>query len=98
MSEIYLVIKDEDYKKPLPDISYSQYIESHLYTDGSSDMAYDNYLRDRGMVDPMDLNPQTTPDTTIVFENTWNKRILRYECVYDSDNDPNFEPSLYFKE
>jgi len=49
------------------------------------------------MVELTDFNSQTTNEITLVVEQSWRGRVLKFKCVYDSDNDENFNEEDYFK-
>lgn len=37
-------------------------------------------------------------EITLVVEQSWRGRVLKFKCVYDSDNDENFDEKVYFGE
>ena len=80
----------------LPDISYDKFCNSKLYESGSSDIEYDNYLKNNFMIDLTDYNDQTTPDITLIVEQQYRGRVLRFKCIYDSDSDAAFNEEEYF--
>ena len=88
---IAIKLKDNPkYKKDLPDISYDKFVDPPPWS-MSSDMAYEKYLRDNNMQEISDYNKDSTADIELVMVDKYSKRIMRFECVYDSDNDDNFE-------
>lgn len=93
---IRVFINNEPQNKCLPDISYEKFADSSLFETGSSDTEYEKYLRDNNMIDLTDYNSQTTPDLRLVVEQRYRGRVLMFKCVYDSDNDPNFDEKIYF--
>lgn len=80
-----------------PDISYDKFVKTDLYQLNSSDIAYDAYLKDNNMVDLTDFNAQSTEDIELIVENESRGRVLKFKCVYDSDNDESFHERMYFK-
>ena len=96
--EIKIKFKDENnIRGTLSDISYDRFIKTDLYQSGSSDMAYDEYLRENNMVDLTDFNSQSTGDIELIVESENRGRVLKFKCVYDSDNDESFDERIYFK-
>ncbi len=79
----------------LPDISYEKFIESYE-SDDVSDVAYDNYLRENNMIDLTDFNGETTPEIELIVENEYRGRVLKFKCIYDSNNDESFNERMYF--
>jgi hypothetical protein len=84
----------EDYI--LPDIS-SEKFDKFMFDIGLNDVEYDKYKHNNGMVELTDFNSQTTNEITLVVEQSWRGRVLKFKCVYDSDNDENFNEEDYFK-
>jgi hypothetical protein len=84
----------DEYK--LPDIS-SEKFDEFVWKSGSNDVEYENYKRENGMIELTDFNSQTTDEITLVVEQSWRGRVLKFKCVYDSDNDKNFDEKDYFK-
>jgi hypothetical protein len=80
----------------LPDIS-SEKFDEFVWKSGSNDVEYENYKRENGMIELTDFNSQTTDEITLVVEQSWRGRVLKFKCVYDSDNDKNFDEKDYFK-
>jgi hypothetical protein len=81
----------------LPDIS-SEKFDEFIWKSGSNDVEYENYKRENGMKELTDFNSQTTDEITLVVEQSWRGRVLKFKCVYDSDNDENFDEKEYFGE
>ena len=81
----------------LPDIS-SEKFDEFIWKSGSNDVEYENYKRENGMKELTDFNSQTTDEITLVVEQSWRGRVLKFKCVYDSDNDDNFDEKDYFGE
>jgi hypothetical protein len=81
----------------LPDIS-SEKFDEFIWKTGSNDVEYENYKRENGMKELTDFNSQTTDEITLVVEQSWRGRVLKFKCVYDSDNDDNFDEKDYFGE
>jgi hypothetical protein len=80
----------------LPDIS-SEKFDEFIWKTGSNDIEYENYKRENGMKELTDFNSQTTDEITLVVEQSWRGRVLKFKCVYDSDNDENFDEKNYFR-
>jgi hypothetical protein len=95
MDTIKVKLGGEEYN--LPDIS-SEKFDEFMWESGSNDIEYENYKRERGMVELTDFNSQTTDEITLVVEQSWSGRVLKFKCVYDSDNDENFDSGEYFGE
>lgn len=96
--QIKIKFKDEDkIHGVLPDISYERFVKSGLYESGESDVEYDWYLRSNNMVVLTDFNSQSTGDIELIVENKNRGRVLKFKCVYDSDNDESFNERIYFK-
>ena len=87
--------RGNEYK--LPDIS-SEKFDQFMYENGSNDVEYEKYKRENGMIELTDFNSQTTDEITLVVEQSWRGRVLKFKCVYDSDNDDNFDEKVYFGE
>ena len=81
----------------LPDIS-SEKFDEFIWENGSNDVEYEKYKRENGMIELTDFNSQTTDEITLVVEQSWRGRVLKFKCVYDSDNDDNFDEKGYFGE
>jgi hypothetical protein len=81
----------------LPDISSEKFGEFICEID-SNDVEYEKYKRENGMVELTDFNSETTDEITLVIEQSWRGRVLKFKCVYDSDNDENFDEKEYFGE
>lgn len=94
----FRVVFDDGDEFRLPDLSYDKFINSELYADGSSDIEYEKYLRENGMVELSDFNSQSTNEITLIDEQPFRGRVLKFRLVYDSDNDPNFDEKEYFGE
>jgi hypothetical protein len=98
-SEVIKVFFDgEDSGQALADISYEKFIELTRW-EGSSDVAYDMYVRCNNMVDVTDYNEYSTVGhIELVLEQRYRGRVLKFKCVYDSDRDPEFNGGEYFKD
>jgi hypothetical protein len=81
----------------LPDIS-SEKFDEFMWESGSNDVEYKKYKRENEMIELTDFNSQTTNEITLVVEQSWRGRVLKFKCVYDSDNDENFDEKDYFGE
>ena len=68
-----------------------------MWESGSNDVEYEKYKRENGMIELTDFNSQTTDEITLVVEQSWRGRVLKFKCVYDSDNDDNFDEKDYFE-
>lgn len=79
----------------LPDISYEKFLE-FLFESGSSDIEYDNYLRENKMTELTNFSKEGVEDLTLIVEHPYRGRVLKFKCVYDSDNDKNFDEVKYF--
>lgn len=79
----------------LPDISYEKFTE-HMFESGSSDVEYDKYCRKNKMKDLTDFNGESTGKITLIVEQPYKGRVLKFRCIYDSDNDENFNEVNYF--
>ena len=82
-----------DYK--LPDISSSKF-DDFIWKIGSNDIEYEKYKNENGMIELTDFNSQTTNEIVIVVENPLRGRVLKFKCIYDSDNDESFNEIEYF--
>lgn len=80
----------------LPDLSYDKFKNSELYKSGSSDIEYDKYLRENGMKELSDFNSESTNEITLIDEQPYRGRVLKFRLVYDSDNNENFNAKDYF--
>ncbi len=85
----------DEYK--FPDISSDKFDE-FMFKSGCNDVEYENYKRENGMRELTDFNSQSTDEITLVVEQPWRGRVLKFKCVYDSDNDENFDEKEYFGE
>lgn len=90
------VVFDDGLEYRLPDMSYDKFKESHYYKSGSSDLEYDKYLADGNMTELSDFNSDSTNKITLIDEQPYRGRVLKFRLVYDSDNDPNFSETDYF--
>lgn len=81
----------------LPDISSEKFNE-FMFKSGSNDVEYEKYKHENRMIELTDFNSQTTDEITLVIEQSWRGRVLKFKCVYDSDNDDNFNEKDYFRE
>lgn len=96
--EIKIKFKDEDkIHGKIPDISYEKFVKTDLYQSGESNVEYDLYLRNNNMFDLTDFNSQSTGDIELIVENENRGRVLKFKCIYDSDNDVLFNERIYFK-
>jgi hypothetical protein len=77
-------------------MSYDKFEKSELYKSGSSDIEYDKYLRENGMKELSDFNSESTNEITLIDEQPYRGRVLKFKLVYDSDNDENFNEKEYF--
>jgi len=90
------ILFDDGEEFRLPDISYDKFVNSELYKSGSSDVEYDKYLRENGMKELSDFNSESTNEITLIDEQPYRGRVLKFRLVYDSDNDENFNEKEYF--
>ncbi|MFW1875314.1 hypothetical protein ACG9XQ_18620, partial [Acinetobacter baumannii] len=67
-----------------------------LYKSGASDLEYETYLKDNKMFDLTDFNSQSIHDIELIVENKNRGRVLKFKCIYDSDNDEFFNEKLHF--
>lgn len=81
----------------LPDMSYDSFIESKHYKSGDSVVEYDAFLKRYNMIDLTNYNSQSTEYIELVVENPNRGRVLKFKCIYDSDNDASFNERVYFK-
>lgn len=79
----------------LVDISL-KWFEEFMWKGGSNDVEYEKYKRENSMIDLTDINSQTTGELTLVVEQPYRGRVLKFKCIYDSDNDENFDECQYF--
>jgi hypothetical protein len=93
MDKIRIVFEDGDEYK-LPDIS-SEKFDKFMFNSGSNDVEYEKYKSEHGMKELTDFNSQTTDEITLVVEQSFRGRVLRFKCVYDSDNDESFDEDNY---
>lgn len=91
-----IVFDSEETEIRLPDISYDKFIKSDLYKSGSSDIEYDNYLSENNMIELSDYNSDTLKEITLIDEQPYRGRVLKFKIVYDSDEDENFNTKEYF--
>lgn len=75
---------DPQYEEKFPDISYEKFVEL-VFTQGTSDTEYENYLRDAGMIELTDFNSETTGDLQIIVEREFDGRRMVLEVVEDSE-------------
>lgn len=80
---------DDGIEYRFPDISYEKFTE-HVFKSGSSDIEYDKYCRDNNMKNLTDFNSESTSEITLIAEQPYRRRVLKFKCIYDSDNDENF--------
>ena len=85
---------DDSTEYELPDISYEKF--KHMFKSGSSDTEYDKYLRKNNMKELTDFNGESTGEITLIVQEPYRGRVLEFKCVYDSDNDENFNETSYF--
>lgn len=86
---------DDGTEYTLPDISYEKFTE-YMFEVGGSDVEYDKYLRENNMKELTDFNGESTGEITLIVEQPYIGRVLKFKCVYDSDNDENFNEISYF--
>ena len=67
-----------------------------MFESGSSDVEYNKYCRENNMMDLTDFNSESTGEITLILEKSSRGRVLKFRCIYDSDNDDNFNESAYF--
>lgn len=89
------IIFDDGHEYKLPDISYEKFTE-YMFQSGGSDIEYDKYCRDNNMKELSDFNGESTSKITLVVEQPYRGRVLKFRCVYDSANDDNFNEVKYF--
>ena len=94
--EIIKIAFDNGSEYRLPDISYEKFTE-YMFKNGSSDVEYEKYLRENNMKDLTDFNSESTDEITLVIENSGRERLLKFRCVFDSDNDKTFDYKYYRK-
>jgi len=92
---IKIKVGDKTSHSLLPDISYDKFTE-YMFDSGSSDVEYNKYLGDNNMVELTDFNSQTTDEIVLIVEDSFMGRVLKFKCVYDSDNDVSFNENEYF--
>jgi hypothetical protein len=84
MDDIKIVFPDgQEFK--FPDISFDKF-EELMFKEGSSDVAYNEYLRDNDMSILTDFNNESTGEIRLVVKNEGRGRELHFKCIYDSDN------------
>jgi hypothetical protein len=86
---------DDGTEYRLPDISYEKFTE-HMFKSGCSDVEYDKYCRENNMKELTDFNGESTGEITLIVEQPYRGRVLKFRCIYDSDNDENFNEVSYF--
>ncbi len=86
---------DDGVEFRLPDISYEKFTE-HMFSGGGSDIEYDKYCRENNMKELTDFNGEATSEITLIVEQPYRGRVLKFRCIYDSDNDENFNEVSYF--
>jgi len=104
-SERIRILLDDGYERDHPDISFEMW-EELVYEKnpeiflhvGDSEYCYGRYLKSKNMVNLSDFNSQTTNEITLVMEQKYRGRVLKFRCVYDSDNEKDFNEKEYFKE
>ena len=89
------ILFDDGVEYALPDISYDKFIELDKY-EGGSDIEYDKYLLENGMVDLTDFNSNSTNEITLIDEHPYRGRVLKFRLIYDSDKDHEFNETDYF--
>ena len=94
-TEIIKIIFDNGIEYMLPDVSYEKFSE-YIFDCGCSDVEYDNYCRKNNMKSLTDFNGESTNEITLVIEQPYRGRVLKFKCVYDSDNDEKFNEINYF--
>ena len=92
------ILFDDGSEYRLPDLSYEKFKDSKLYVSGESNIEYERYCRENGMKELSDFNSQSTNEITLIDEQPYRGRVLKFKLVYDSDNDPNFDEKEYFGE
>lgn len=97
MAEVIKINFDDGEQYNYPDMSYDKFVD-HMFTQSSSDVEYDKYLRENNMVNLTDFNGESTGEITLIIEQSNRGRVLKFKCIYDSDNDEGFDESSYFKE
>ena len=89
------IIFDDGQSYDFPDISYEKFVK-YIFANGSSDIEYDKYLYDNNMKELSDFNGEATSEITLVLEQPYRGRVLKFRCVYDSDNDDDFNEVEHF--
>lgn len=84
-SEGIKILFDDGTEYKLPDISYGKFTE-HMFESGCSDVEYDKYCRDNNMKELTDFNGESTSEITLIVEQPYRGRVLKFRCIYDSDN------------
>lgn len=79
----------------LPDISYEKFTK-YIFKLGLSDVEYNKYCIKNNMKDLTDFNSKSTGEIELIVEQPYRERVLKFKCIYDSDNDKNFNQSDYF--
>jgi hypothetical protein len=82
-------------KVKLPDISLDIF-DKYIWEEGSNDIEYEKYKRDHKMIELTDLNEQTIQEITLIIEQPYRGRVLKFKCIYDSNNDEFFNEDEYF--
>ena len=92
MDKIRIVFDDgSEYK-------LSDKFDEFMWKEGASDMAFDKYKRENNMCDLTDFNSESTNEISLIIEQKWRGRVLKFKCVYDSDNDDTFDEHVYFND
>ena len=79
----------------LPDISFEKFSEL-MFEGGCDDVEYEKYCRENNMKHLTDFNSESTGEITLIVEQPYRGRVLKFRCVYDSDNDVKFNEKEYF--
>lgn len=86
---------DDGTEYQLPDISYDKFIK-YMFDHGCSDVEYDEYCTENDMLELTDINGESTGEITLIVEQPYRGRVLKFKCVYDSRNDQDFDENHYF--
>ena len=89
------ILFDDGVEYTLPDISYDKFVELDKY-EGGSDIEYDKYLLENRMKDLSDFNSDSTDEITLIDEQPYRGRVLKFRLIYDSDKDMEFNETDYF--
>lgn len=84
--EIFKIKFDDGTEYRLPDISYEKYVE-YFFENGDSTIDYVKYCIDNNMIELSDFNGESTSEITLIIEQPYRERVIKFKCVYDSDND-----------